>query len=55
LRLPREARNQGQYACRNPVIEQMALAIHNDDLSHPLRLEEPLYLMRTSAATVASA
>jgi glycosyltransferase involved in cell wall biosynthesis len=43
LRLLRQPANQGQYACRNLALEQMAgavLAIHDDDdLSHPLRLE----------------
>jgi hypothetical protein len=42
LRLLRRPRNQGQYACRNLVLEvsnAQALAIQDDDdLSHPLRL-----------------
>ena len=44
LRLLRQSYNQGQYACRNLGLEQMAgtvLAIHDDDdISHPLRLEQ---------------
>ena len=44
LRLLRLPHNQGQYACRNLGLEQMAgsvLAIHDDDdISHPLRLEQ---------------
>ncbi|MFN6344862.1 MAG: glycosyltransferase [Cyanobium sp.] len=54
LRLLREQRNQGQYACRNLAIEQMAgevLAIHDDDdLSHPLRLELQWQALQQGAA-----
>lgn len=56
LRLLREAHNQGQYACRNLAIEQMAgevLAIHDDDdLSHPLRLELQWQALQQGAAAV---
>ena len=56
LRLLRQERNQGQYACRNLAIEQMAgeaLAIHDDDdLSHPLRLELQWQALQQGAAAV---
>lgn len=56
LRLLREERNQGQYACRNLAIERMAgevLAIHDDDdLSHPLRLELQWKALQQGAAAV---
>ena len=56
LRLLRQPANQGQYACRNLAIEQMAgeaLAIHDDDdLSHPLRLELQWQALQQGAAAV---
>ena len=56
LRLLRQEPNQGQYACRNLAIEQMAgeaLAIHDDDdLSHPLRLELQWQALQQGAAAV---
>jgi hypothetical protein len=56
VRLLREERNQGQYACRNLAIERMAgevLAIHDDDdLSHPLRLELQWQALQQGAAAV---
>jgi len=56
LRLLRQACNQGQYACRNLAICQMAgevLAIHDDDdLSHPLRLELQWQALQQGAAAV---
>ncbi len=56
LRLLRQPSNQGQYACRNLAIAQMAgeaLAIHDDDdLSHPLRLELQWQALQQGAAAV---
>ena len=56
LRLLRQEHNQGQYACRNLAISQMAgevLAIHDDDdLSHPLRLEWQWQVLQQGAAAV---
>jgi hypothetical protein len=56
LRLLRQPSNQGQYACRNLALAQMAgdaLAIHDDDdLSHPLRLELQWQALQQGAAAV---
>ncbi len=56
LRLHREPRNRGQYACRNLGLERMTtdvLAIQDDDdLSHPLRLARQWEALTAGAAAV---